>query len=183
MALLAVSVTLTAKQKSSAMGKEMPSEQEQVLAQRVYETQISGKDSDFYEAHKKFMEYLENQKEWEKYYRTWMTRIIYEVNNRRFHRAFIEIDHLTDDIKQRHLEQYLYFSNMGMGFFYNGRNQPEMGEKYFRRALQDIDVEKQPVAAFNSYLSLAQSLSFKRPAEAMACLDSLPQQMLQNPNG
>ena len=181
MALLAVSVTLTAKQKSSAMGKEMPSEQEQVLAQRVYETQISGKDSDFYEAHKKFMEYLENQKEWEKYYRTWMTRIIYEVNNRRFHRAFIEIDHLTDDIKQRHLEQYLYFSNMGMGFFYNGRNQPEMGEKYFRRALQDIDVEKQPVAAFNSYLSLAQSLSFKRPAEAMACLDSLPQQMLQNP--
>ena len=118
MALLAVSVTLTAKQKSSAMGKEMPSEQEQVLAQRVYETQISGKDSDFYEAHKKFMEYLENQQEWEKYYRTWMTRIIYEVNNRRFHRAFIEIDHLTDDIKQRHLEQYLYFSNMGMGFFY-----------------------------------------------------------------
>ena len=181
MALLAVSVTLTAKQKSSAMGKEMPSEQEQVLAQRVYETQISGKDSDFYEAHKKFMEYLENQKEWEKYYRTWMTRVIYEVNNRRFHRAFIEINLLTDDIKQRHLEQYLYFSNMGMGFFYNGRNQPEMGEKYFRRALQDIDVEKQPVAAFNSYLSLAQSLSFKRPAEAMACLDSLPQQMLQNP--
>jgi signal transduction histidine kinase len=34
---------------------------------------------------------------------------------------------------------------------------------------------------FNSYLSLAQSLSFTRPAEAMACLDSLPRQMLQNP--
>ena len=34
---------------------------------------------------------------------------------------------------------------------------------------------------FNVYLSLAQSLSFKRPADAMACLDSLPQQMLQNP--
>ena len=34
---------------------------------------------------------------------------------------------------------------------------------------------------FNVYLSLAQSLSFKRPAEAMACLDSLPQQMLANP--
>ena len=70
---------------------------------------------------------------------------------------------------------------MGLGFFYNGRNQPEMGEKFFRRALQDIDVEKEPVAVFNAYLSLAQSLSFKRPAEAMSCLDSLPQQMLANP--
>ncbi len=181
MALLTVCITLAAKQKSSAMGKEVPSEQEQVLAQRVYETQMSGKDSDFYEAQKKFMDYLENQQEWEKYYRSWMTRIIYEVNNRRFHRAFTEINLLTDDIKKRHLEQYLYISNMGLGFFYNGRNQPEMGEKFFRRALQDIDVEEQPVAAFNCYLSLAQSLSFKRPAEAMACLDSLPQQMLQNP--
>ena len=37
------------------------------------------------------------------------------------------------------------------------------------------------MAVFNAYLSLAQSLSFKRPAEAMACLDSLPQQMLANP--
>ena len=70
---------------------------------------------------------------------------------------------------------------MGLGFFYNGRNQPEMGEKFFRRALQDIDVEKEPMAVFNAYLSLAQSLSFKRPAEAMSCLDSLPQQMLANP--
>ena len=70
---------------------------------------------------------------------------------------------------------------MGLGFFYNGRNQPELGEKYFRRALQGIDVEKDPVSVFNSYLSIAQSLSFIRPAEAMACLDSLPQQMLENP--
>ena len=180
-ALLAVSITLTAKQKSASLEKQPPSEQENTLAQRVYETQISGKDSDFYEAHKAFMDYLENQQDWDKYYRSWMSRVIYEVNNRRFHRAFIEIRHLTDDIKKRHLEQYLYISNMGLGLFYNGRNQPEMGEKYFRRALQDIDVEKNPVAAFNAYLSLAQSLSFKRPAEAMACLDSLPQQMLQNP--
>jgi signal transduction histidine kinase len=180
-ALLAVSITLTAKQKSASLEKQPPSEQENTLAQRVYETQISGKDSDFYEAHKAFMDYLESQQDWDKYYRSWMSRVIYEVNNKRFHRAFIEIRHLTDDIKKRHLEQYLYISNMGLGLFYNGRNQPEMGEKYFRRALQDIDVEKNPVAAFNAYLSLAQSLSFKRPAEAMACLDSLPQQMLQNP--
>lgn len=180
-ALLAVSITLTAKQKPTAMGKGMPSKQEQELAQRVYETQMSGKDSDFYEAHKMFMDYLEEQQEWEKYYRSWMNRIIYEVNNRRFHRAYIEIHHVTEDIKERHLEQYLYISNMGLGFFYNGRNQPELGEKYFRRALQSIDVEKESVAAFNSYLSLAQSLSFKHPAEAMACLDSLPHQMLQNP--
>ena len=151
------------------------------MVQRLYETQMNGSDSDFYEAHEAFMDYLEGRQNWAMFYRTWMNRVIYDVNHKYFHRAFAEINYITDDIKERHQEQYLYIANMGMGFLYNGRNQPEVGEKYFRRALQDIDVEKDPVAAFNVYLSLAQSLSFKRPAEAMACLDSLPQQMLENP--
>ena len=179
--MLMVSVTLSAQQHPSDQEKQQPSEQEQAMAQRIYQAQVSGSDTDFYEAHVTFMNYLEEHEDWEKYYRAWMNRVIYEVNNKRFHRAFIEINYLTDDIKERHLEQYLYISNMCLGFLYNGRNLPEMGEKYFQRALQDIDADKEPVAAFNSYLSLAQLLSFNRPAEAMAYLDSLPQQMLQNP--
>lgn len=171
--MLVISITVGAQ--------EQPSAKEQALIQRVYETQTNGSDSDFYDAHKAFMDYLEQRQDWEKYYRMWMGRVIYEVNHKRFHRAFIEIHLLTDDIMERHQEQYLYISNMSMGFFFNGRNQPEMGEKHFRRALQGIDAEKNPVAVFNAYLSLAQTLSFKRPAEAMACLDSLPRQMLQNP--
>ena len=172
-ALLLVSVTLAAQQK--------PSEKELQLVQSLQEAQINGSDSDFYEAHKAFMDYLEQQKDWNKYYRSWLNRIIYEVNHKRFHRAYAETDLMTDDIKARHQEQYIYMLYMGLGFFYNGRNQPEMGEKFFRRALEEIQADKDPVAVFNAYLSLAQSLSFKRPAEAMACLDSLPQQMLQNP--
>ena len=180
-ALLMVSVTLTARQKPADQEKQQPQEQEQAMVQRLYETQVSGSDSDFYEAHEAFMDYLEGRKDWDKYYRTWMNRVIYDVNHRYFHRAFAEINYLTDDIEKRHHEHYLYIANMSLGFFYNGRNQPELGEKYFRRALQGIDAEKDPVSVFNSYLSLAQSLSFKRPAEAMACLDSLPQKMLENP--
>ena len=180
-AILMVSVTLTARQKSADQGKQQSPTQEQALVQRLYETQTSGSDTDFYEAHQTFMDYLEERQDWEKYYRTWMNRVIYDVNHRYFHRAFAEINYITDDIEKRHQERYLYIANMSLGFFYNGRNQPEMGEKYFRRALQGIDVEKDPVSVFNSYLSIAQSLSFIRPAEAMACLDSLPQQMLENP--
>ena len=181
-ALLVVSITLAAQQKHTDQEKrQQPSEQEMAMVQRISEVQMSGSDSDFYEAQQTYMDYLEGRQEWDKYYRTWLNRVIYEVNHKRFHRAFIEIHHITDYIKEHHQEQYLYISNMGLGFFYNGRNQPEMGEKFFRRALQGIDVEKEPVAVFNAYLSLAQSLSFKRPAEAMACLDSLPQQMLANP--
>ena len=180
-ALLMVSVTLTARQKPADQEKQQPQEQEQAMVQRLYETQVSGSDSDFYEAHEAFMDYLEGRKDWDKYYRTWMNRVIYDVNHKYFHRAFAEINYITDDIEERHQEDYLYIANMSLGFFYNGRNQPEMGEKFFRRALQGIDVEKDPVSVFNSYLSIAQSLSFKRPAEAMACLDSLPQQMLENP--
>ena len=172
-AMMMVSVTLSVAQQ--------PSAQEQAMLQRLQEAQIAGNDSAFYEAHDAFISYLKERQDWEKYYRMWMNRVIYEVNHRHFYRAFTEIHHLTDDIKERHQEQCLYISNMGLGFFYNGRNQPEMGEKHFRLALQGIDVEKDPVTAFNIYLSLAQSLSFKQPAEAMACLDSLPQQMLQNP--
>jgi len=182
LALLVVSIPLAAQQKSTAQGKQQqPSEQEIAMVQRINEAQINGNDSDFYEAHLTFMNYLESRQEWEKYYRAWLNRVIYEVNHKRFHRAFTEIHYITEHIKEHHQEQYLYISNMGLGFFYNGRNQPEMGEKFFRRALQGIDVEREPVAVFNAYLSLAQSLSFKRPAEAMTCLDSLPQQMLANP--
>ena len=172
-ALLLASVTLCAQQSSA--------EKEQQLVQRLQEAQMSGNDKDFYKAHNAFLNYLEKRKSWDKYYRTRMSRIIYEVNNKRFHRAFIEVHKLTDDIKERHHDQYLYMSNMGMGFFYNGRNQHELAETFFRRALQGINAQKDPVGVFNAYLSLAQSLSFKRPAEAMACLDSLPQQMLQVP--
>ena len=180
--LLAMSITLVAQQKSAEQkAQQQPSDQERAMVQRLYETQMNGSDSDFYEAHEAFMDYLEGRQNWAMYYRTWMNRVIYDVNHKYFHRAFAEINYITDDIKERHQEQFLYIANMGMGFLYNGRNQPEVGEKFFRRALQDIDVEKDPVAAFNVYLSLAQSLSFKRPAEAMACLDSLPQQMLENP--
>ena len=177
--LLAVGVTLAAQQKTA--DQQQPSAQEQALLQRLYQTQTGDNETEFYRAHKAYSSYLEQRKEWDKYYRTWMNLVIYEVNHKRFHRAYIEIHHLTVDIKARHQEQYLYMAHMGLGFFYNGRNQPEMGEKYFRRARQGIDALKDPVAVFNAYLSLAQSLSFKRPAEAMACLDSLPQQMLQNP--
>lgn len=178
--LLAMSLPLVAKQKPAAQPLQ-PSADEQVMLQRIYQAQSSGSDSDFYEAYEAYMSYVEGRKEWDKYYRTWMNRVIYEINHKRFHRAYSEIHHLTNDVKWRHHEQYLYMANMGLGFFYNGRNQPEMAEKYFRRALRGLNAEKDPVAVFNAYLSLAQSLSFTNPAEAMACLDSLPQQMLKNP--
>ena len=177
--LLVMSLPLIAKQKP-ANPQQQPTTQEQMI-QRLYEAQVSGNDSAFYAVHQRLMRYLEQHHDWATFYRTWMNRVIYEVNHKHFHRAYSEIRHLTDDAKERHQEQYLYMANMGLGFFYNGRNQPEMSEKYFRRALQGLDAEKEPVAVFNAYLSLAQSLSFNRPAEAMACLDSLPQQMLQNP--
>ena len=179
---MVVSVTLAAQQKSTAQEKQhQPSELEMAMVQSINEAQMSGSDSDFYEAQQTYMDYLESRQDWDKYYRTGLNRVIYEVNHKHFHRAFTEIHLINEHIKEHHQEQYLYISNMGLGFFYNGLNQPEMGEKFFRRALQGIDAEKEPVAVFNAYLSLAQSLSFKRPAEAMTCLDSLPQQMLVNP--
>jgi signal transduction histidine kinase len=154
---------------------------EQELAKRVQQAQIGGNDSDFYDAHSSFLNHLEKNQAWDKYYRVWMSRVIYDVNHKHFHRAYTEIHRLTEDIRDRHQEQYLYISHMCLGFFYSGRNQPEMGETYFRKALQGIDADKEPVSVFNCYLSLSQVLSFKRPTEAMACLDSLPKQMLENP--
>lgn len=180
-ALLVISLPLAARQKPADQEKQQPSEKEMAMVQRINEAQMSGSDSDFYEAQQTFKSYLESRQEWDKFYRAWLNRVVYDVNHKHFHRAFSEIHLITDHIKKHHQEQYLYISNMGLGFFYNGRNQPEMGEKFFRRALQGINAEREPVAVFNAYLSLAQSLSFKRPAEAMSCLDSLPQQMLANP--
>ena len=174
--LLVAGVSLYAQQQPTA-----EEQKEQAFAQRIYEAQISGSDTAFYDAHQEFLDYLEQQGEWEKYYRSWLNRAIYDVNQKHFHRAFTQIYHIMDDIRDRHQEQYLYIPNMALGLYYNSRNLPEMGEEYFRRALRVIDTEHETVAVFNCYLSLAQSLSFKHPSEAMACLDSLPQQLLQNP--
>ncbi len=71
-ALLLASVTLCAQQSSA--------EKEQQLVQRLQEAQMSGNDKDFYKAHDAFLNYLEERKSWDKYYRTRMSRIIYEVN-------------------------------------------------------------------------------------------------------
>ena len=176
--LLTMCISLIARQKPAY--QQSPVTQEQLL-HKLYAAQASGNDSAFYKVQHTLMDYSKQRQDWSIYYRTWMNRVIYEVNHKRFHRAYIEIRHLTDDVKARHQEQYLYMANMGLGFFYNGRNQPEMGEKFFWRALKGVDAEKDPVAVFNAYLSLAQVLSFKQPLKAMACLDSLPQQMLKNP--
>ena len=85
-------------------GKISANEVEQELAQRVQQAQVSGSDSDFYNANKIFLNHLEQNKDWDKYYRVWMNRVIYEVNHKHFHRAFNEIELITDDIKERHHE-------------------------------------------------------------------------------
>ena len=75
-ALLVAGVTLAAQQKPTDQEKPQPSEQEMAMVQRISELQMSGSDSDFYEAQQTYMDYLERCQEWEKYYRTWMNRVI-----------------------------------------------------------------------------------------------------------
>ena len=176
---LFTSIALTFLSNSKAYADSDNVEQE--LAASVQQAQVSGSDSDFYHAHKSFLDHLEQGQAWDKYYRVWMNRVIYDINHKHFHRAYVEIHRITEDISERHQEQYLFIPNMCLGFFFNGRNQPEMGEKYFRRALRLVEHDKEPVSVFNCYLSLSQVLSFNRPTEAMACLDSLPKHMLENP--
>ena len=121
------------------------------------------------------------QEDLSKYYHSQMVDVINDVNHKHFYRAYTKIHRITDEIRERRHQEFLYITNMCLGFFYSGRNQPEMGETHFRKALQEINVKTNTTAVFNCYLSLAQVLSFNKPAEAMACLDSLPKQMLQNP--
>ena len=171
--MLAVSITLTAQQKVSEI--------EKTLANQVQKAQINGNDSAFYQAEKALMDYQKKQENWERFYSAWLNCIIYEMNHKNFHRAFTEINQITDDIKESGKTEFLYIPNQAMGVYYTSRNYPELGEKYFRRALEGIDTLRNTVATFNTYLSLAQALSFIRPDEAMECLDHLPQSMLDNP--
>ena len=171
--MLAVSLMLTAQQQVS--------EKEKTLANQVYKAQTSDNDSAFYQAEEALMDYQKKQKNWEKFYSAWLNRIIYEMNHKNFHRAFTEINQLTDDIKEHGKTEFLYIPNLAMGLYYTNRTFPELSENYYRRALESTDTLKNTVATFNTYLSLAQALSFNRPDEAMECLDNLPQSMLDNP--
>ena len=82
--LLAMSTTLIAQQTSAGHEKQpqQHSEKEQTMMQRLYEAQMNGSDSDFYEAHESFMNYLKQNQNWGTYYRTWMNRVIYDVNHK-----------------------------------------------------------------------------------------------------
>lgn len=171
--LLAVSLTLTAQQQVS--------EKEKSLANQVYKAQMSGSDSAFYQAEEMLMDFQKKQKNWERFYSAWLNRIIYEMNHKNFHRAFTEINLLTDDIRERGKAEFLYIPNQAMGLYYTSRTFPELSENYYRRALESIDTLNNTVATFNTYLSLAQAMSFNHPAEAMDCLDHLPKSMLDNP--
>ncbi len=63
--MLMASITLIARQKPADEKQSQPHTQEQAMVQRLYETQASGSDSDFYEAHQAFMNYLEERKDWD----------------------------------------------------------------------------------------------------------------------
>ena len=86
-------------------GKAIAADIEQELAMRVQEAQVSGNDSAFYSAHQAFLDHIAKNQDWEKYYRVWMNRVIYDVNNKHFHRAFNESNKITDDIRERRQEQ------------------------------------------------------------------------------
>lgn len=58
--MLAVSLTLTAQQQVS--------EKEKTLANHVYQAQMSGNDSAFYQAEEALMDYQKKQKNWERFY-------------------------------------------------------------------------------------------------------------------
>ena len=78
---------------------------EQELAMRVQQAQVSGNDSEFYDAHKLFLNHLEQKETWDKYYRVWMSRVIYDVNHKHFHRAYTPIcvwdSSIAEEINQR----------------------------------------------------------------------------------
>ena len=128
---LTAGVSLYAQQQPS-----IEEQNEQAFAQRIYEAQVSGNDTAFYDVNQSFLNYLEQREDWEKFYRAWLNRAIYDVNQKHFHRAFIQIHHIMEDIRDRRQEKYLYIPNMALGLYYNSRNLPEMGEEYFRRALR-----------------------------------------------
>ena len=70
-ALLLTSISLVAQPEQT--------DQEKAFAQRLYEAQM-GSESEYYKVHKDFMDYLEQRHDWEKYYRTWLNRVVHEVN-------------------------------------------------------------------------------------------------------
>lgn len=166
---------------SIAVLHSQPTEQEKALVIRIQQAQIEGDDETFYKAEQEFMDLLEQNNDWTRYYNIWMNKVVYLVNQKHFYRAFTEIHLITEDINQRQKPEFLYIPNMALGQYYVGRGNAEAGEQYFLKALEQIDTINNPLATFNTYLFLAQSLSFTKPSQAMAYLDRLPSQLLASP--
>lgn len=157
-----------------------PTEEEMAFAQRIYHLQEIGDEEGFLQAEQAFMDYLEKKGDWAKYYNVWMNKVVYDVNEKKFYRAYTEIRKITDDIRERNKPMYLYIPHQALGFYYVNKSNPEMGAQQFMKALEKIDTLNNKLAAANLYISLAQALSFTNPQQALRYLDKV-EPMTRNP--
>jgi len=157
-----------------SLGQSQATEEEKAYAMRIYQMQAAEDEAGFYQAEQDFMNYLLERKDWAKYYNVWMNRVVFDINQKHFSRAFTEIRHITEDIRKRGNTEFLYIPNQALGLYYVNRGHHEMGSRYFLKALESVDSVANPLAVANLNLSLAQAFSFFDPDRALSHLDRLP---------
>ena len=157
-----------------SLGQSQATEEEKAYAMRIYQMQAAEDEAGFYQAEQDFMNYLLERKDWAKYYNVWMNRVVFDINQKHFSRAFTEIRHITEDIRKRGNTEFLYIPNQALGLYYVNRGHHEMGSRYFLKALESVDTVANPLAVANLNLSLAQAFSFFDPDRALSHLDRLP---------
>jgi len=157
-----------------SLAQQQATKEEIAFAQRIYRAQERGNDKDFFQAEQEFMDYLEQRQDWEKYYNTWLNKVVYHVNNKHFYRAFAEIRNITDGIRQEEHSEYRYIPDFALGLYYVNRGQADIGAKYYKKALERMDTVNNSLAKVNIYMSLAQALSLTDKDQALSYLDSMP---------
>ncbi|MBR1400464.1 MAG: helix-turn-helix transcriptional regulator [Prevotella sp.] len=159
----------------SAFGeqKELSNDEKNYL-KRIYQLQESDDTKGFYRASDEYMDYLQKCKDWKTFYNVWMNKASYNINHRRFYRAYTEIRQITNDMQLRGKKEYIYLANRMMGIYYLAKGHYAMSERFLMKALQEVDTIADKVGLFNVRLTLAETLSYTDGNKALECLDRLP---------
>ncbi len=142
-------------------------QEEKRITNNVTKLFTNDDEQKFYPAVEEQRTYWLNKGDMTKFFESFHTQAIYDINWGHSYRAMQTIRNLTAEIRQRKLPQYNYIADNLLGILYLYRGNNEVAVTYFKKALNEVtDKQKKNGDTNNIYVSLSNALTDNNPKMA-----------------
>ena len=140
------------------------------LLQEVRISFNQNNEQEFYDAVRKYRNYLLKQGDLDGFYLNWKNEVLYDVNHNHFYRALRKTMTMQNDMEQRGAKKELYKTTHLRGIIYSLRGNIPLAHQYFEKALEQVD-HSQPANLVSLYMDLSNIEMDTQPEEAMKHLN------------